>query len=155
MVEIKWRERNCKSVMDASLHDKNVRDTLASCGLLKFMRTPLMQSLGLLMQTLIGFWDVDEEVFLFEGQHIEITLADVYFITGIPMLGVVGDLVPMLSRGETLKDLCDRHCYAMMYMRGSYILMCDIKDLCTRAMGTLLQCIFGSMGSHKISGGQL
>ena len=65
MVEIKWRERDCKPVRDASLHDGGVRDTLACYGLLKFMRIPLMRSLGLLMQTLIGFWDVAEEVFLF------------------------------------------------------------------------------------------
>ena len=65
MVEIKWRERDYKSVRDASLHDEGVRDTLARYGLLKFMRIPLMRSLHLLMQTLIGFWDVAEEVFLF------------------------------------------------------------------------------------------
>ena len=56
-----------------------------------------MRSLGLLMQTLISFWDVTEEVFLFQGHRIEITLEDVYFITGIPILGVVGDLAPVLS----------------------------------------------------------
>ena len=56
-----------------------------------------MQSLGLLMQTLISFWDVTEEVFLFQGQRIEITLEDVYFIIGLPILGVVGDLAHVLS----------------------------------------------------------
>ena len=65
MVVIKWRERDCKPIRDASLHDGGVRDTLAHCGLLKFMRIPLMWSLHLLMQTLIGFWDVVEDVFLF------------------------------------------------------------------------------------------
>ena len=69
------------------------------------------------------------------------------------MLGVVGELVPVLSRGETLEELFDRHCYAMAYVRGSYILMCDIEDLSTRVVGTLLQHILGSTGSHKISGG--
>ena len=78
-----------------------------------------MRSLGLLMQTLIGFWDVAEEVFLFQGQRIEITLEDVYFITGLPILGVVGDLAPILSQGETLEDLCDRHCYTTAYVCGS------------------------------------
>ena len=67
MVEIKWRERDYEPVRDASLHDGGVRDTLARYGLLKSMRIPLMQSLGLLMQTLISFWDVTEEVFLFQG----------------------------------------------------------------------------------------
>ena len=79
------------------MRDGNVRDTLALCGLLKFMRIPLMKSLGSLLQTLVSFWDVDEEVFLFQGQHIKITLADVYFLTGLPILGVNGDLAPVLS----------------------------------------------------------
>ena len=56
---------------------------------------------------------------------------DVYFLTGLHMLGVVGDLAPVLSRGETLEELCDRHCYATAYVCGSYILMCDIEDLST------------------------
>ena len=107
------------------------------------------------MQNLISFWDVIEEVFLFQGQCIEITLEDVYFITGLPILGVVGELAHVLSWGETLEDLCEWHYYATAYVRGSYILMCDIEELSTREVGTLLQCILGSMGSHKISGGQL
>ena len=114
-----------------------------------------MRSLHLLMQTLVSFWDADEEVFLFQGRCIEITLEDVYFITGLPMLGLVGDLALVLSRGETLEDLCDRHYYATAYVRGSYILMCDIEDLSIRVVGTLLQHILGSTGSHKIFGGQL
>ena len=67
MVEIKWREKDCKRVRDASLHDGGVRYTLARCGLLKFMRILLMRSLHLLMQTPIGLWNVAEEVFLFQG----------------------------------------------------------------------------------------
>ena len=114
-----------------------------------------MRSLHLLMQTLVSFWDVDEEVFLFQGQRIEIMLEDVYFITRLPILGLVGDLVPVLSRGETLEDLCDWDCYAMAYVHDSYILMCDIEELSTWAVGTLLQHILGSMGSHNISSGQL
>ena len=105
------------------------------------------------MQTLISFWDVAKEVFLFQGQRIEIMLEDVYFITGLPILGVVGDLAPILSRGETLEDLCDRHCYATAYVHDSYILMCDIKDLSTQTVGTLLQHILGSTRSHNIYGG--
>ena len=97
MVEIKWRERDYKPTRDASLCDGGVRDTLALCRLLKFMRIPLMWSLGLLMQNLISFWDVTKEVFLFQGHHIEITIEDVYFITGLPILGVVGDLAPVFS----------------------------------------------------------
>ena len=82
-------------------------------------------------------------------------LEDVYFITRLPILGVVGDLDPVLSRGEKLEDLCEQHCYATVYVRGSYILMCDIEELSTWVVGSLLQCILGSTGSHNIFGGQL
>ena len=71
------------------------------------------------------------------------------------MLGVVGDLAPVLSWGNTLEELCNQHYYATAYMSGSYILMCDIKDLSTWAVGTLLLLILGSTRSHKISGGHL
>ena len=69
------------------------------------------------------------------------------------MLGVVGDLVPVLSRGGTLEELCERHCYTTAYVRGSHILMCDIEDVSTRAIATMFLRILGSTGSHKISGG--
>ena len=80
---------------------------------------------------------------------------DVYFLTGLPMLGLVGDLAPVLSRGETLEELCDRQCYTTAYVHGSHILMCDIEELSTRAVVTLLLHILHSTRSHKISRGQL
>ena len=63
--EIKWSERDYKYLWEAALRDGNVRGTLAHCGLLKFMRIPLMKSLSLLLQTLVSFGDVEEEFFLF------------------------------------------------------------------------------------------
>ena len=63
---------------------------------------------------------------------------DVYFLTGLPMLGVVGDLAPVLSRGKTLEELCDRYYYATVYVHGSHILMCDIEDLSPWVVETLL-----------------
>ena len=65
MAEIKWWERDCKDLWEASLWDENVHDTLACCGLLKFMRIPLMKNLRLLLQTMVKFWDIREEAFLF------------------------------------------------------------------------------------------
>ena len=71
------------------------------------------------------------------------------------MLGVVGDLAPVLSRGETLEELCERHCYMTAYVRGLHILTCDIEDVLTRAIATMFLRILGSMGSHKLYGMQL
>ena len=110
MDEIKWNGRDCKDLQEEAFHDGNVHATLAHCGLLNFMQIPLMKSLHLLLQTLVSFLDIGEEAFLIQGQHVEIMLLDVYFLTRLPMLGVVGDLAPVLSHGETLKELCERHC---------------------------------------------
>ena len=61
----------------------------------------------------------------------------------------------VLSNGEMLEDLCDRHCYATAYVHGSHILMCDIEDLSTQAVVMLLLHLLGSTGSHKIFGEKL
>ena len=71
------------------------------------------------------------------------------------MLGVIGDLAPNISHGETLEELYDQHCYASLYVQGSYILMCDIESILTHAVVVMVLQILGSSGNHKISGGQL
>ena len=129
ILEIKWHERDCKDLWEEALWDDNVCGALAHYGLLKFVRIPLMKSLRLLLQTLVRFWDIGEEAFMIQGQQVEITLLDVYFLTGLPMLGVIGDLVLVLHQGETLEELCDRHYYTTAYVCGSHILTCDIEDL--------------------------
>ena len=97
MAEIKWHERDYKYLWEVALWDESVHGALAHCGLLKFMHIPLMKSLHLLLQTLVSFWDNGEETFMIQGQRVEITLLDMYFLTGLPMLGVTGDLAPVLS----------------------------------------------------------
>ena len=90
------------------------------------------------------FLDVKREVFIIQGQHVEITMWDVYFLFGLLILGVVGDLVPNLSRGETLEELYERHCYGTAYVHGSHILFCDIEDPSTRALAVMVLCLFYS-----------
>ena len=62
---------------------------------------------------------------------MDMMLRDVYFLTRLSMLGVVGDLVPKISLEESLEELCERNCYGTTYLRGSHILVCDIDDLST------------------------
>ena len=90
-----------------------------------------MWSLRLLLGTLVVFSDVGVECFIIQGKHLEIALQDVYFLTGLPMLGVIGDTPPKLSHGDTLDDVYKRHFYASANMHGSYILICDVEILLT------------------------
>ena len=71
------------------------------------------------------------------------------------MFVVVGDLATVLSCGEMLEELSERHCYTTTYVHGSHILMCDIEDVSTGVIATMLLHILGSTGSHKIYRGQL
>ena len=114
-----------------------------------------MKSLRLLLQTLVRFWDIREEDFIIQEQHIDVMLLDMYFLTRVSMLGVIGNLMLVLSHEETLEDLCDRHCYTTAYVHGSHILMCDIEELSTWAVATMVLHILGSLGNHKISGVQI
>ena len=61
----------------------------------------------------------------------------------------------VLSNGEMLEDLCDRHCYATTYVHGSHILKSDIEELSTWAIAAMVLCILDSSGNHKISGVQI
>ena len=82
-------------------------------------------------------------------------LHDVYFLTGLPMLGVIGDMAPNLSHGETLEELYERHYFASAHVWVSCILMCDIDIISTRAVATMVLWILGSTGNHKVSRGKL
>ena len=96
------------------------------------------------------FWDQEVECFIIYGEWIEITLLDVYFLTGFPMLGVSSDTTSKLTHGVSLDDLCDRNSYASSSMHTLYILVCDIESLHILIEAMVL-CILGSSIPHKIS----
>ena len=60
-------------------------------GLLKFTQVPMMQSAALLLNRLISFWELDTHAFRVQGERVDLTLTDVYFLTGLPCLGRVAD----------------------------------------------------------------
>ena len=71
------------------------------------------------------------------------------------MLGVVGDLAPVLFRGETLEELCDSHCYTTRVC--AWLLYPDVQHqgFVDMGGGDTITTYLGSTGSHKIFGGKL
>ena len=69
-----------------------------------------------------------------------------YFLTRLLVLGVIGDTMLNLTHGVSLDDLCDRNWYAFVSMHSSYILVCDIEILQTRAIAVMVLFILGSSG---------
>lgn len=62
-----------------------------------------------LLSCIIEYWDAYTEVFMVRGEEIQPTLPDIYFMTGLPMYGVVGDTQLVLPRGRTLHELVEKH----------------------------------------------
>ena len=53
-----------KDLRRDALRNAGVWDMLAQCGFLKFMQVALMWNLRLLLETLVGVWDVGAECFI-------------------------------------------------------------------------------------------
>ena len=58
-----------------------------ACGLLKFLKLQKMKREVLLLEHMIGLWDVAEQGFRIGTQLLTIELEDVYFLTGLSKRG--------------------------------------------------------------------
>ena len=90
-IRIKWRERDLGTLRMEIQADQGVHHALSRHGVLKFLENPLMRVGEPLMARIISYWDPDQEAFVVQGHRIELTVQDLYFLTGLPPLGMVGN----------------------------------------------------------------
>ena len=72
----------------ATLRSPRTWVSLRACGLLKFFKLQKMKSEVLLLEHIIGLWDIAEQGFSIGTQLLTIELEDVYFLTGLSKIGV-------------------------------------------------------------------
>jgi len=75
---------------------------LSHYGVLKLVENPLMRVGEPLLLRIVSYWAINQEAFVVQGHKIELTLQDIYFMTGIPPIGVVGDIHLMLPRERNI-----------------------------------------------------
>ena len=80
---LEWREREHADVDQEALQNAPTVNALWQSGLLKFFYTSPMQSNVRLLEFMINYWDHDLGMFDLQGEFLEITLKDVYFISGL------------------------------------------------------------------------
>ena len=80
---LEWREREHEDMDQESLQDAPTVNALWQSGLLKFFCTSPMRSNVRLLEFLIKFWDHDLGMFELQGDFLEVTSEDVYFISGL------------------------------------------------------------------------
>ena len=59
------------------------------------------------MAWIISYYDPKHEVFVVQGHRIELIVQDVYFLTGLPPLGMVGNTQPVLPRGRHIMEFVE------------------------------------------------
>ena len=80
---LEWREREHEDMDQEALQDAPTVHILRQSGLLKFLCTSPMRANVYLLEFLINYWDHDLGMFDLQGESLEITLEDVYFIVGL------------------------------------------------------------------------
>jgi hypothetical protein len=85
---IEWKEREHEMDDLASLHSPRTWAALQACGSLKFFKLQKMKKEILLLEHMIGLWDIAEQGFWIGTQLLTIELEDMYFLTGLSKRGV-------------------------------------------------------------------
>ena len=149
-----WREREIpEEIVTIVQEDHRVRSLLGLFGLLKFGEVPMMRSAGLLLNRLIDFWEPDVLAFRVQGERVDLTLTDVYFLTGLPCLGSVADTQPQVSADLDIEDMVERFCRPGARVHRNALLVRDLREPAVQAMDACIVQILGSQSPEKVSGG--
>ena len=108
-----------------------------------------------LLAQIVSYWDPDHEVSIVQGHWIELTCQDIYFLTGLPPLGMVRNTQPVLLRGRNITEFVEQHCRPSLQVKGTRILIGDLERLEIRTMATTVLRILGNPALHHITGGQM
>ena len=109
----------------AALQSPRTRASLRACGLLKFFKLQKMKREILLLEHMIGLWDVTEQGFRIGTQLLTIELEDVYFLTGLLKRGVPIAFTGQRELPEQVGVYLARHCVPGAKLVGGRI---PIKD---------------------------
>ena len=84
-----------------------------------------------------------------------LTVQDIYFLTGLPPLGMVGNTQPVLPRGRNIMEFVEHHCRLGLHVKGTRIPIGDLERLETYVVATAVLRIVGNQALHHITGGQM
>ena len=156
MPQVLWREREIlDDIMTIVREDRQVRSMLGLFGFLKFAQVPMIRSAALLLNRLVSFWEPDIQAFRVQGERVDLTLTDVYFLKGLPCLGRVADTQPRVSADINMDNMLERFCGAEAQVHRNALLVRDLRKPTVRAMAACVVRVLGSQSPEKVSGGQM
>ena len=127
---LEWRDREHENMDQYALRISPTIYALRQSGLLKFFCTSPMRSNVYLLEFLINYWDHDLGAFDLQGEILDITLEDIYFISGFSQRGAPVNLEGTGRGGDLLsvQNYIDTYCMPCTQKRGSCIPMVHIHS---------------------------
>ena len=128
---LEWREREHEMMDQAALQIPPTIQALRTSGLLKFFCTSPMRANVRILEFLVNYWDHDMGMFNIQGETLELTVENIYFITGLSQWGAPVNLEGTGRGGDPLsvQNYVDVFCRPSTQKKGSSILIADIQDL--------------------------
>ena len=144
------REREHEDMDQDSLRSSPTMHALRQSGLLKFFCTSPMQSNVRLLEFLINYWDHDLGAFDLQGEILEITLEDIYFISGLSHRGALVNLEGNGRGGDLLsvQNYIDTHCVPGTQKMGTCISIVHIRSLPLQVLVSTIVRVVGSSSLH-------
>ena len=99
---LEWREREHEIMDHAALQSVPTIKALRNCGLLKFFCTSPMQANVRILEFMVNYWDHELGMFNLQGETLELTTEDIYFITGLSRGGAPVNLEGTGRGGDPL-----------------------------------------------------
>ena len=127
---LEWREREHEMMDQAALQSPPTIQALRNSGLFKFFCTSPMRANVRILEFLVSYWDHDLGMFNIQGETLELTSQDIYFITGLSHQGAPVNLEGTGRGGDPLsvQNYVDVFCRPGTPKKGSSILIADIQD---------------------------
>ena len=99
---LEWRERENETMDQDALGSSPTVHALHQSGLLKFFCTSPMRSNVCLLEFFINYWDHDLGAFDLQGEILEITLENIYYILVLSLQGAPVNLEGTSRGGDLL-----------------------------------------------------
>jgi hypothetical protein len=125
---------------------------LKRCGLYKFLALKGMKAQVRLLEMLVGYWDLESESFILDGQPLRIEVEYIYFLIG---LSCWGEVVNLKSQGAgsrmKIEEYIDAHCVAGTPKVGSQLPIRAINNIILKIVVLMLNMITRSTSLHQAS----
>ena len=128
---------------------------LRNFGLLKYVKMKKMKKEVLLLEHMIGLWNVAEQGFQMGTWILIIELEYVYFITGLSKRGAPIVLVRQQVLLAPVDEYLANHCVPGLRLVDDRIAIKDIRDLSLWSIMFSITSIVGSMSAHLVSRSQV